>query len=331
MQNRVVVGDVTMEDDTTYQKIWNQLFEDLIAQDKLKTTRPFLAHYTSMYNLESILKNNEIWLSNPLFMNDLEEVRFGVNNGAAAVIESPAIKRALGNEHRFNIFKYNFEHYFNEYSQTGVMDTFILSLSRQKADDRDGILSMWRAYAANGSGAAIGFDTSKISFDDDLPIGIAPVKYASSEKRRAWLNEVCERTAKLIEEMNIEDDELYLPANVLFERIKLFALFTKHDGFREEKEWRVVYLPDRDTEKKFTKFLHYFNGPRGVEPKLKLRLFGADNPFTFVLDDIITKIILGPSTSSILAGRSIERMLELVGHPDLKPRLTATTIPLRPL
>jgi hypothetical protein len=35
--------------------------------------RSLLAHYTSIPVLEAILRNNEIWLSNPLFMNDMEE------------------------------------------------------------------------------------------------------------------------------------------------------------------------------------------------------------------------------------------------------------------
>jgi hypothetical protein len=30
----------------------------------------------------------------------------------------------------------------------------------------------------------------------------------------------------------------------------MFALFTKHHGFKEEKEWRIVYHPDNDREKK---------------------------------------------------------------------------------
>ncbi len=37
-----------------------------------------LAHYTSVQVVEQILKNNEIWLANPLYMNDLEEMRVGV-------------------------------------------------------------------------------------------------------------------------------------------------------------------------------------------------------------------------------------------------------------
>jgi hypothetical protein len=43
-------------------------------------------------------------------------------------------------------------------------------------------------------------------------------------------------------------------------------------GFKEEKEWRVVYLKDRDTGKVFDRTFSYWVGPRGVEQKLKLKI-----------------------------------------------------------
>ena len=49
--------------------------------------RPLLAHYTSITTLKDILKRQEVWLSNPLFMNDLEELRFGIIEGTALFAE----------------------------------------------------------------------------------------------------------------------------------------------------------------------------------------------------------------------------------------------------
>ena len=37
--------------------------------------RPLLAHYTSLEVLEKIITSNELWFSNPLFMNDLHLTR----------------------------------------------------------------------------------------------------------------------------------------------------------------------------------------------------------------------------------------------------------------
>lgn len=37
-----------------------------------------LAHYTSVQVVEQILTKGEVWFSNPLYMNDLDELRAGV-------------------------------------------------------------------------------------------------------------------------------------------------------------------------------------------------------------------------------------------------------------
>jgi hypothetical protein len=74
------------------------------------------------------------------------------------------------------------------------------------------------------------------------------------------------------------------------------------------------------------------NGSRGVEPKLKLKFEPIEGitPPDFSLDKIVAGILLGPSTSSALAVRSVGRMLDLIGRPELKNRLVASSIPLRP-
>ena len=50
----------------------------------------------------------------------------------------------------------------------------------------------------------------------------------------------------------------------------MFALFTKHHGFHEEREWRIVYMSDRDHEQSFNKYFGHLATNRGIEPKLKL-------------------------------------------------------------
>src|ERR1700720_1028320 len=69
-------------DDAQILDMFRPLFADLLEGDSFPAKRPLLAHYTSIPALEAMLRSNEIWLSNPLFMNDMEEVRFGINAGA---------------------------------------------------------------------------------------------------------------------------------------------------------------------------------------------------------------------------------------------------------
>jgi hypothetical protein len=59
---------------TTFSSLWS----DIQSKETFPEKRPLLAHYTSIATLESILSNEEVWFSNPLYMSDIEELRFGV-------------------------------------------------------------------------------------------------------------------------------------------------------------------------------------------------------------------------------------------------------------
>lgn len=296
------------------------------------TNPPLLAHYTTLDTLENILVSNEVWFSNPLFMNDLEEVRFGIVEGANALKTNSNIKTALGTDVRHEIFIHALDHYIANFEEEHLLDTYVFCLSEHKNDDTDGKLSMWRGYGGNGNGAAIVFDSAKFNQLDNSPLIIGKVHYGSYEDRNNWFNELGELLVKILEENDISDDQIYLTSHSVFERLKLFSLYTKHSGFIEEDEWRVVYLSDRDHQNKLTHMRHYYNGPRGVEPKLKFKIeplkdFTTDD---FCFEKIVASILLGPSTSSLLAELSIKRMLEVIGKPELNDRIVASSIPLRP-
>ena len=118
--------------------------------------------------------------------------------------------------------------------------------------------------AGNGNGAAIVLDTSKLAPIGESPFIFSKVHYLSSDDRRSWIDSKINETAAIIRVHDIPDDKLYLAAYAFFERLKVFALFTKHPGFKEEREWRIVYLPDRDKKKRIDPMLHYAVSHKGV-------------------------------------------------------------------
>ncbi len=312
-------------------KLFDPLFADLRGDDCFPKNRPLLAHYTSISVLEAVLRNNEVWFSNPLFMNDMEEVRFGINAGASLLLASPEIESACGSKQRFDALKSAFNHYYNTFANDHVLDTYVFCLSEHTKDDTDGLLSMWRGYGSNGNGAAIVLDTAKLPAREESPLIVASVHYGTTEARLNWLRQRITEFAEILGKSNIPDDKLYLGSFCFFQRLVLFAIFTKHRGFKEENEWRVVYMRDRDTAKVFDRMFSYWVGPRGVEPKLKLNIEVvpdlADNHIT--LSKMIERIILGPSLSSPLARSSILKMLDSLGRSELKDRIVSSTIPFR--
>lgn len=320
-----------MDDNQLNHHFLNELYSDYEGDSDFPKKRPLLAHYTSVPILEKILATDEVWLSNPLLMNDSEEIKFVILQGVPLVLEE--IEKTFIDKDFAKTFKNYFEFYHNQFADNHVLDTYIFCTSEHTKDDEDGKLSMWRGYGANGNGAAIVFDTSKIKAVDNGLFVVSKVKYATKDERIVWLKSKISNFMKLLSNTEISKDKLYIPAHALYNRLKLFALFTKHNGFKEEDEWRIVYLKDRDINNKYSKMFDYFIGPRGIEPKLKLKIdaLGEDSSDNLSLSTLIYKIILGPNVSSLLTKATISRMLEKHQKHDLIAKLCTSTIPYRPL
>jgi hypothetical protein len=146
-----------------------------------------------------------------------------------------------------------------------------------------------------------------------------------------WLQQRITQFAEILAQSQIPNDKLHLGSYWFFQRLELFAVFTKHQGFKEEAEWRVVYMRDRDTGKVFDRMFNYWVGPHGVEPKLKFKIEHIpgyiDEDFT--LANIVERVILGPSLSSPLARATILKMLDTLNRPEFKDRIISSTIPFR--
>jgi hypothetical protein len=327
----VIWRGTALVDDITLMNLFAPLYSDLKPERTFAIRRPLLAHYTSVQTLEKILLTNEVWFSNPLFMNDIEEVRFGVLQGISLVLNNEGIVEACKTKERFAKFRKYFTSYTDSFINEHSLDIYVFCLSEHHMDDDDGLLSMWRGYGADGSGVAIVFNTQKLVAIDNSPLILAEVTYESTQNRILWLNSTLSQFSSILLKADIPDERLYIPAYSLFERIKLFALFTKHHGFKEEREWRVVYMVDKDKNRQYEKMFHYWVGPKGVEPKLRFKVEPANGATSDDLSllQIVDRIILGPSISSPLAVAAVSRMLERLSYSALKNRLRSSTIPFR--
>ena len=219
-------------------------------------------------------------------------------------LTSAKIETACGTKERYDNLKSAFNDYYNIFANEHVIDTYVFCLSEHVRDDADGLLSMWRGYGGNGNGAAIVFDSAKLSPQENSPLIIAKVEYGSTEERINWLQKRVTQFAEILGQSNIPDDKLYLSSYLFFERLKLFAVFTKHRGFSEESEWRVVYMRDRDRDKMLDRMFGYRIGPHGVEPKLKLKiehipgLTGDDVSLSKIVERVILRAVLVITTST---------------------------------
>jgi hypothetical protein len=304
-------------------------FVDLVQMPK----KPLLSHYTSLDSLEKITKSEEIWFSNPLFMNDLQEVRFGIVEAhnifmhefnEESFVNEIGPDRALSIRNAFGACYYQFE---NDH----VFSLYVFCLSEHGPDDKDGLLSMWRGYGANGGGAAIVLNMDFVTKQQKSPLMIGKVQYATDFERRQWIRMKVRETRDLVRNNVIEDSLLSRVSANLFDLLKVNALLTKHKGFSEEREWRVIYFPDLDTQSLLSDGFTYIIGKNGVEPKLKFPMkplpFGDRAVWTF--EQSVDRIILGPSLSSVLATKAVKKMFESLNKKSFAEKVIASTIPFR--
>lgn len=313
-------------------QVQSVMWSDLDAENDFPAQRPLLAHYTSVAVLDAMMTNNEIWFSNPLYMNDLEELRFGMVEGANAFRNSQELKGAFKDDQAFDAMMEHFNKLFEAFETKHAFDTYIMCLAKHAPANNDGLLSMWRGYGAGGSGVAIVFDSTKIAFSQASPFIIGAVKYGTREDRLAWIAAKIKGLAGIISGATLGDEELFYIAYHWIERLKVFALFTKHNGFHEEQEWRIVYMSERDKGEKLKGMLGYAITPRGaVEPKLKFQVRPLEGLFGehLSLETIVDRIILGPTTSSALAETAVKRMLSHRGKDALTGKIVASSIPFR--
>ena len=138
------------------------------------------------------------------------------------------------------------------------------------------------------------------------------------------------RFATTLKLVKLGTDVPHLAAWMLFERIKRLALFTKHQGFCEEREWRLAYVKSLDVDDALVHTLDFNVRPRGVEQKLKFKI----GPIAGVTADdlspskLIDRILSGPTIPAPIAQMAVGRMLQRLS-PELEDRLRASTIPFR--
>ena len=315
--------------DEAFYPFYNS-FKNLAAVEK----RPHLAHYTSIDSLERIVASGEIWFSNPLFMNDLQELRFGLLEGRALFQKhfgDPEFLSEFASPDSAKIIEESFHGHFNAFDEKAI-DLFVFCLSEHDVENRDGLLSMWRGYGGYGNGAAVVFDTTFITANEASPLFIGQVIYATDDARRAWISSMLQVAKSLALHGALDDVGLKLLAFNIFYVMKFYALMTKHHGFSEEREWRIIYFPERDTDNFLTSKSSYHVSSKGVEPKLKFPIqpLPFERPTSWTFESIVDHIILGPSLSSGASAGAVRRMLKTLGKPTMAEKVIASGIPLRP-
>jgi hypothetical protein len=262
----------------------------------MATTPPdILYHYCGASGFKGIIESKALWLSKSSMMNDYMEYRWMVGKACERVKQR---RNSVNGK---------------------IVDKMLAGLKKSDApyiscfSCEPDLLSQWRAYSDDGTGYAIGFSYRGVK--KALPFGyydISLEKVEYDEKRQQeWLCRIVhDDFLKSVKGTHFKSPELV--SGWTSALIRSAATYFKNPGFREEKEWRIVYtrplisldeIPYDDRENSLLKLLFRVSGPR-IVPYYTL-------PFPV---DAITEIRLGPKNVCRDDRRCLELLLTANGY-----------------
>lgn len=290
------------------------------------------AHYTSAEAALNIIRSKRIWMRNVKSMSDYREVQHGFDflqgyfteekkNEFVATLDlcTPGAAAPALDE------------FFNGWLNSSIrLNTYVTSLSlHHRKEDQLGRLSMWRAFGAGPTRVAV---VIKVPFysgaADALHLMFSPVAYLREEDVRGIMAQVLQNVLK--EVAFLRDQDQGTISTYVFMMLFAAVACLKHEGFREEEEWRGVYCPqitkselmgEPSVETICGIPQHVFKIPldRGVSDKLA----GLD--FAEILDHLI----IGPTPYPWVLRQAFIEELERAGVPGARDKVLVSDIPIR--
>ena len=296
-----------------------------------------LYHYTTCDAFTSIVQTKQLWFTDFRFLNDSEELRYVsgiVNNTLKAYdfykrrqeffvaaghlqtssdLQSPYTFDDMIKNLRAGLKRLVAAEFDSANPSTSI--PYVFSLSGAKDS-----LSQWRAY---GRGElCIEFDREKLT----QVMGMEPFKVryqkrnATSDDLRLAIDEFLENKLRLTRRTGHLDREVVVRgADDLrgFISRKLIPIAIKHDGFREEREWRLVCsitpgiwrLAPPESPKNPARAQCFFYGGRYSIPRAKY-LISED---IRKVSEIISGVMFGPGSDRNLAFDTIGALNLAIG------------------
>ena len=291
------------------------------------------AYYTSAATALDIINNDEVWLRNARLMNDYSEINHGQNCLHAVWMEKTIQARLVLLCEKFGPdVKEKIEQSFDEEQGVRANETFILCISEHNSSEIDedtyGRLSMWRAYGGDTSVAFVFNSAPFFCEAHELKALLVPVEYGDVAQFRKLFDEFLEGlegNAEMLQE-NFSADEFI---DAICQSLLIATLSFKHPAFAEEREWRIVYQPIKDSSDYIEKEIRAVEGIPQLIYKIKLRNIPEIGFEGATLPEMLNKLIIGPTTEPYPIWASFKQLLHDKGVENAGKKVSVSGIPLR--
>ena len=297
-----------------------------------ESARIFFAHYTSAEAAIKILRSKRPWMRSTTCMVDFSEVEFGyriLQNYFRQQDKKNALLNAVNaiEENSGDQAVTAFDRLWNQLR----FDTYISCFSEHDAREEGDIgrLSMWRAFASSSPRVALVFSVPwQANVPAALGVFVSPCAYLKSHRSATLLDEVV---------ANVEKERDFLRslpkgtiAEWMLQSLMTIAACTKHYGFQEEREWRVIHapvfgVPTQVVRSKETVF-------QGVPQTIfEIPFDGAVSPALAHLDlsVLLDRVIIGPTQFANAIWKALVEALVACGVQDPETKIRYSDIPIR--
>ncbi len=275
-----------------------------------------------------MIVNKEVWMRKASLMNDYMEIEHGIE------CLQHSYDGENGDEFRqiidnlFPNISDELLELFNGWLPHFRVGTFLTSLSEHdKTEDRHGRLSMWRSYGGvTGVGVVLNSSVF-LTPSDALNAYASPVAYLSPEGFKVKFDEITANVKNETDWLKTCDKQTVL--NHLFYMFQYAVLCTKHPGFAEEREWRIIYAPEFERSERIKEEIISINGIPQTICKLPLEDFPEEDFVGASIPKLVERIIIGPNDHAHEVKATFIHLLSDAGMDDASERVFISGIPLR--
>lgn len=290
-----------------------------------------LAYYTDFDTALKIIDGRSIWLRNTQFMNDVGEIEHG-RTAMDAVLSDHSVRARMKEvlDPINQAITLQLISIWETLRSKLVRQIYIACFSEHPHDEDDtGRLSMWRSYCAKPDGVAFILTTSPFMLEtNEFNAYSSPVYYGHASDLKGRFFDIL---------MNIENNyHLFRNVNpetvliLLYLAILYGAVCLKHPGFREEAEWRILFMPNAINQN--TRLLRIDGVLTPAQTVWALPL--VDDPRVGLvgleLDSLVQRVIIGPSSRTQTIAEALTAALTRQGVTNAADRIVVSGIPLRP-
>jgi len=309
-------------------------------QDRLRRREINLVHYTSAETGQKILKEKAFWMRKANYMPDYSEILTGtikVKEFFEPTGPNKEIWEALDNIH--SGLKDKIIQLYDQWLPEVQTNTYLTCVSEHLARENDfGRLSMWRGYGGDCGVALVLNETPFLAQTNVLGAYSYPVIYQNPEQYFQKILPGITENTEFLESLGADN-----LMGIFFGMLQSFAFCLKHQGFEEEREWRVVFLPKlaaqirlnsdlKDIPLPIEPAIEIVNGTPQKVHKIPLKEIPGNKPeetLNLEIRNLINRIIIGPCKFPEAIREAFIESLGESGVENAAERVHISNIPLR--